>query len=130
MNQKFYQDLRQQMEKESDPEKQLKVVIITYLMFCKVLSQLANAINYMGEISVDMKKNILASWQQSNDLLESILQRGIQLGKFRQLNTNLTAKILTGTLLSSHIYFAEGNEPLPKMIDEMYGLIQKGIAQK
>lgn len=125
----FYRNLQSRISQEEDPEKQLKSVIVAYLTFCRVLSRLTEIVAHMDEFSGDVKENILQCWQQSTGLIEGVLQQGIEKGVFRPVDIHLMAQILTGTLLSAHVYFYTEKESLPKMIDEMYSFIQKGIKQ-
>lgn len=125
----FYQDLRCSLEKEKDPKKQLKMVIVAYLLFCKVLSRQTEIMEHMDEVPGDIKKELLSFLQQSYSLLEGVLQKGIEEKKFRPCNVPLMSKILTGMLLSSHIHFLEGQESLQDMMDEMLQFIEKGIVQ-
>ena len=127
VQERFYLNLQSQIQQETDPKQQLKIVITAHLTFCKILSRLTEVFANMEDFPNDRKEDILQLWQKSNALIEGVLANGMAKGIFRKMDTHVTAQIITGVLLSAHVHFYAEKESFSKMLQEMELFIQKGI---
>ena len=123
----FNRELTLRLAKEKDPEKQLEITIKAYLLLGNLLTFVTEPLRNMNEIPEGIKENALEFWQKSNDLIEDILKRGIEMGKFRSLDTLITAKLLTGMCISTHVNLSSKEISISRMLVEMNLLIRQGI---
>ncbi len=126
----FYRNLQGKIQQEDNPEEQLKIIIIAYLSFCRVLSRLTEVLANLNEFPSERKEEILQLWQQSNALIEGVLENGMKKNVFRKMDSHVMAQIITGVLLSAHVHFFEEKDSFPKMLEEMELFIQKGIMRE
>ena len=129
VQERFYLNLQSQIQQEDDPERQLEIIIMAHLTFCKILSRLTEVFANLEDFPNERKEDILQLWQKSNDLIEGVLASGMAKGVVRAMDVHVTAQIITGVLLSAHVHFYAEKESFSKMLQEMELFIQKGIYQ-
>jgi TetR/AcrR family transcriptional regulator, cholesterol catabolism regulator len=121
-------DINEIIVETSDPEEQMKKMILVQLKFAKKYRNSAKVVLHeVNNLGVDGKRKYM---ELENDLIEmfhTIIDNGIRAGCFKKINSRLAAELFSH---ASKFYFDYGDSPYQKAtLDEIADFILDNFMQ-